>query len=262
MNFSKCVLWTPVAQEDLAPYRTLSQVHKPAYTSDEGIRVLGAPVVHPEGDGAFSRALFNKSLDQMREMCRVLTHLPAAHVQYTLLRYCMDGCRLNFLLRATQATHVQHEVQVSSKLLRTTLGDVLGAQLADLQWGQARLPQREGGLGIKSPEDIHLPARLASLADFLQRGREVLGLPPDLALQPADLPYVLSGASRHLGAQLEPLCSWLAAPAKMTQVDATHAKQQWWSEKWHGVSAKRLLAELPAREKARFAFQRDQRGGP
>ena len=46
----------------------------------------------------------------MREMCRVLTHLPAANVQYTLLRYCLDGCRLASLLRATPATHVVQEV--------------------------------------------------------------------------------------------------------------------------------------------------------
>ena len=92
---------------------------------------MGAPMVHPEGDGAYSRELFKKSFDQMSEMCRILTHLPAAHAQYTLLRYCLDGCRLTFLLRTTQATHLQQEVVASSRMLRTTLGDVLGAQLTD-----------------------------------------------------------------------------------------------------------------------------------
>ena len=80
----------------------------------------------------------------MQEMCRLLTHLPAAHVQYTLLRYCLDGCRLAFLLRTTPATHIGEEVGMSSKPLRTTLGDVLRAQLTDTQWAQATLPQRLG----------------------------------------------------------------------------------------------------------------------
>ena len=262
VNYAKCVLWTPVGVDRLGSFPALSKVHTPQYAPSEGIRVLGAPVVHPDGDGAFSRSLFQKTLGQLKEMCRVLTHLPAAHAQYTLLRYCLDGCRLTFLLRASQATHVQYEVQLSSALLRTTLGDVLGAQLSDSQWQQARLPQREGGLGIKSPEDICFPARLASCADFLQRGREVLGLPPDLTLQPADLPFVLSGVSRHLGTQMEPLAAWVADPVAIASGDSTHAKQHWWSEKWHGVSARNLLGSLYARDKARYAFQRDQKGGP
>jgi hypothetical protein len=262
VNLGKCVLWTPASAVTVASYAALSGVHRPPYAPTEGIRVLGAPVVHPEGDGAFSRRPFEKSTAQMHEMCRVLTHLPAAHVQYTLLRYCLDGCRLAFLLRSTPATHIAQEVGSAGRLLRTTLGDVLGSQLTDSQWAQAVLPQRLGGLGIKSPADMCIPARLASCADFLQRGREVLGLPPDLPLLPADLPYVLSEATRHLGPRLEPLAGWVANPGAISQGDSTHTKQHWWGDRWHEMGAGRLLESLSAREKARFAFQRDQKGGP
>ena len=81
VNFSKCVSWTPALEEAEAAFPTLNTVHRPLYVPSGGIRVLGAPVVHPEGDGAYSRELFKKSSNQMSEMCRVLTHLPAAHTQ-------------------------------------------------------------------------------------------------------------------------------------------------------------------------------------
>ena len=84
--------------------------------------------------------------------------------------------------------------------------------------------QRLGGSGIKSPANMCIPARLASCADFLQRGKEVLGLPPDLPLLPADLPYVLSEATRHLGPRLEPLAAWVADPAAIPHGDSTHTK--------------------------------------
>ena len=90
----------------------------------------------------------------------------------------------------------------------------------------------------------------------------MFGFPDDLDLQPADLPFVLSGISRHLGPHLEPLCAWLADPTTIGKADATHSKQHWWGLKWHEASAKALLTTLSARDKTRFAFQRDQRGGP
>ena len=51
-------------------------------------------------------------------------------------------------------------------------------------------------------------------------------------------------------------------PLAVAQSDAMYAKQHWWAEKWFGVVADNLLGSLPAREKARFALQRDQKGGP
>ena len=93
VNLGKCVLWTPASRETVACQQALSRVHQPKYIPSEGIRVLGAPVVYPEGAGAYSRSLCQKSLGQMREICRVLTHLPAAHMQpkLRLLRF-HQGC--------------------------------------------------------------------------------------------------------------------------------------------------------------------------
>ena len=61
---------------------------------------------------------------------------------------------------------------------------------------------------------------------------------------------------------MEPLCAWLADPTTIGKADATHSKQHWWGSKWHEASAKALLTALSARDKTRFAFQRDQKGGP
>ena len=65
VNLGKCVLWTPASAEAVTSHAALSEVHRPPYAPTEGIRVLGATVVHPAGDGGFSRRLFDKSLGQM-----------------------------------------------------------------------------------------------------------------------------------------------------------------------------------------------------
>ena len=62
---------------------------------------------------------------------------------------------------------------------------------------------------------MSIPARLASCADFLQRDHQVPGLTQDLPLTPADVPFLLSQATRHLGPRLEPLASWLANPGSI-----------------------------------------------
>jgi hypothetical protein len=262
VNLSKCILWTPLGADAVAQYPGLRRVQQVPYTNHEGVRVLGTPVGHPDGDGAFGRRLFQRSLGELREMCRILTHLPATHCQYTLLRYCLDGCRLVFLLRTTPGPYIASEVEEASHVLRTTFGDILGKQLTDQQWWQACLPQKQGGMGIKCPKDLSVPARLASCVGFLQRGRDILCLPPDLDITPPDLGYTLDRAKAHLGSAFEPLGSWVQEPLAVAQSDAMYAKQHWWAEKWFGVVADNLLVSLPAREKARFALQRDQKGGP
>ena len=133
------------------------------FVPGSGIRVLGVPVEHPAEDGSFTKALFGKAVTKLETMCSTLTRLPAAHVQYTLLRYCLDSCRLNFLTRCSSARHIPTLVERADNILRQTLGDVLGTPLTDKQWAQARLPQRHGGLGIGSPVDRATPGDLPPL---------------------------------------------------------------------------------------------------
>jgi hypothetical protein len=134
LNKAKCVLWGPGATEAaLGAHLGLSGISVVPFVPTSGLRVLGVPVDHPAEDGTFTRTLFGKAVTRLEAMCSRLTHLPATHVQYTLLRYCLDGCRLNFLTRCSSATHVSALVQRADAVLRQTLGDVLGSPLTPKQ---------------------------------------------------------------------------------------------------------------------------------
>ena len=173
------------------------------------MRVLGVPVDFPSEEGTFTKALFGKSLCKLETMCSKLTRLPTAHVQYTLLRFCLDGCRLNFLTRCCNSVHTKSLVRRADAVLRQTLGDVLGKPLSDHQWAQARLPQRLGGLGIGSPVDMGPTGRVAASVDFMLRARQTLHLDEDLPLGPPDLPHILGILQATLGPEFEPLKGWL-----------------------------------------------------
>ena len=75
------------------------------------------------------------------------------------------------MLRTTPLHHSQALVRDTSLALRAMLDHTLGATLTDLQWEQAALPVRHGGLGIGDPVTIRPFARVGSTLDFLARGR-------------------------------------------------------------------------------------------
>ena len=261
LNKAKCVMWGPAAQADnLAAYPPLQGMHLVPYVPGSGIRVLGVPVEHPAEDGTFTRALFSKAVDKLESMCSVLTRLPAAHVQYTLLRYCLDGCRLNFLTRCSSARHIPSLVERADNVLRQTLGDILGTPLTDKQWAQARLPQRHGGLGIGSPVDLATPGRLATIVDYALRAQKTLLLQPEFPLVPPDFLDVARRMQQCLGPEFAPLQGWIATPNSVLHAEEVHSRQHWWGDRWHKHCAKALPQGLPARDQARVALQQSQRG--
>ena len=164
-------------------------------------------------------------MDRLQQMCLRLTHLPATHVQYTLLRYCMDGCRLNFLTRCSSAKHIQAGITRADGILCQTLGDILGTPLTPKQWDQARLPQRLGGLSIGSPMDLAYPGRVATIIDFVIRGPKILLLQEDLPLLPPDFSTVVQHLQTILGPEFEPTKKWLTDPSSALRTDAVHSQQ-------------------------------------
>ena len=261
LNRRKCVLWGPGATpEAIQAHPSLRDLSVIPFHPGTGLRVLGVPVEHPSDVGTFTKAMVAKAVAKLDRMCSVLTRLPAAHIQYTLLRYCLDGCRLNFLTRCSSATHIGPLVTEADGILRRALGDVIGTPLTTAQWTQARLPQRFGGLGIRSPLDMGPPGRLASLVDFLLRGRKALELDEALSLHQPDFALVVEEVQARLGPIFEPLQSWHRDPSRAASADEVQARQHWWGERWYKAQAKALGDGLPARDQARVALQQSQRG--
>ena len=56
-------------------------------------------------------------------------------------------------------------------LQRGTVKQITNSDLSDIQWTQASLPVRDGGLGIRRVSSLALPAFVASAASTLSPGR-------------------------------------------------------------------------------------------
>ena len=128
-------------------------------------------------------------------------------MQFSLLRVCLDACKVNDLLRACYLTAAPEEAARLTRVLRDTLGGILGSPPSENQWRQATLPTRLGGLGLKDPSDVRLAARLATILDYLSRGKNLLGLPVTALGAPRDTPLVLARAALTLG-PVQPLVTW------------------------------------------------------
>ncbi|KAF2885104.1 hypothetical protein ILUMI_21068 [Ignelater luminosus] len=116
----------------------------------------GAPVFE-EAFLEFTTEKF-KSLETMINR---LIGLPS-HVAYFLLKNCFAIPKLTYLLRTSPAWKFPEWCSASDNKLKNGLESILNIQLDCVQWTQASLPIKSGGLGIRKITDIALPAFLAS----------------------------------------------------------------------------------------------------
>jgi len=70
---------------------------------------------------------------------------------------------------------VSHQsLQVFDSVLRSTIQSVTNADLSDVQWLEASLPVKDGGLGVRRVSSLALSAFLASAASTFSLQEDIL----------------------------------------------------------------------------------------
>ena len=257
INLAKCEIWGPglshqPSRDALPADSLLRQITQKEYSPTSGITFLGNPVSHPQDTGHFADLIWQDKVNQFQKSLDLLRQIPDSQLQFTLLRFSMDACRVNHLLRGANYQHSVEGAQTASKLIRTTLNTILDTTMTDTQWSQATLPIRRGGLGIRDPQRLHPLARIASLCDFALRGRNELSLQDNLPHFQKDITAVMSSLSKLL-----PTIPEVAKMMASTDdFSFQQTKQSWWTEQAYKKWAADQTAVGTARDRVRFHAQR------
>ena len=130
--------------------------------------LLGAPL--------FSGSALDKAWDdRCEDLARAADRLREINSQdaLILLRSSFSAPKVLHLLRCSPS--VSHpSLTRFDALLRSTVKQITNSDLSDIQWTQASLPVRDGGLGIRRVSSLALPAFVASAASTLSLQDDIL----------------------------------------------------------------------------------------
>ena len=86
-----------------------------------------------------------------------------AHQCFFLLKNCLLIPKMLYLMRSSPIFKMQDSLRSLENCFKDALCKVLNLNFTERQWNQSVLPAKLGGLGIRSPSDLSLPAFLASV---------------------------------------------------------------------------------------------------
>lgn len=154
LNISKCeiIAGNSVAIHDSSILSKFVKV-----TKDE-MTLLGAPVVK----GPAQDAALTHKIDQLKKALERLSMIHS-HDALVLLKNSLSIPKLLYLLRTADCSD-NPLLATFDNTLRSGLSSILNVDLSDIQWLQASLPVRHGGLGIRSAQMLAPSAFLASAA--------------------------------------------------------------------------------------------------
>jgi len=109
--------------------------------------------------------------------------------------------------------------------LRSAVSDITNADISDVQWLQAGLPIKQGGLGVREVHSLARPAYLASAASTLDLQTSVLTACP-------------CATDSHFESHLS---SWQADGGILPTSDPLPPKQSFWDKP--GIMSARDLVE-------------------
>ena len=167
LNISKCELYTHqdtlITDPILASFRRFE-------TSEANL--LGAPLFQGPGlDQAWS--------DRCEDMARASVRLKDLGAQdaLILLRASFGAPRVQHLLRCSPSSD-HPGLSVFDGLQREALSKVANANLSDVQWDQATLPLKMGGLGLRKVATLATSSFLASTSSTAQLQDTILEKSP------------------------------------------------------------------------------------
>ena len=121
LNASKCKLWGPGAH--LAAQET--GVPIVPWSPDSGILLLGTPISYP-GSSAFLGQQWAAKAAEIEEAANRITQVLDSQVAHHLLRKCLDSCKVNHLLRASDCYLVAQAVQECDEAILSAFEEIIG----------------------------------------------------------------------------------------------------------------------------------------
>jgi len=153
LNPSKCEV---ICHSDLDISDPMLQTF--THTAITDATLLGAPLFQ-------GSVLDNTWTDRCAELSRAVDRLSLIGAQdaLMLLRISFSAPRVQHLLRCSPSVD-NPALDVFDSHLRSALCRIANVDISDMEWTQASLPIRYGGLGIRKVRSLALPAYLASAA--------------------------------------------------------------------------------------------------
>ncbi|XP_029657503.1 uncharacterized protein LOC115231671 [Octopus sinensis] len=127
-------------------------------TDKKNLLILGSPI----GREALSQTLIDKAAVLSCIIQRL--SLIDAHVGFFLLRNYFSTPKLLYTLRSSPCFHEQNLLSVIENILKSGAESLCNVRFDPLGWIQSTLPVSRGGIGLRSPVSIALPAFLSSTA--------------------------------------------------------------------------------------------------
>lgn len=171
LNKNKCELFSKSGQ-----IQTQTAFAGFASLPVNSMRLLGSPVM----PGPEVTVALNEKTEALRRAVSRLALLQSQDA-LTLLRYSLSIPKLLYTLR-TSDCHENPVLFYFDIALRNALSAILNVDMSDMQWQQAALPVRDGGLGIRSAVMLAPSAFLASAAGTMELQNHIL--PPTVSIIP------------------------------------------------------------------------------
>jgi len=126
------------------------------HVSPKDACLLGSPL----HEGTALDAALQTCCDNLSQAIERLKSINS-HDALVLLRACFSAPKIQFLLRCAPCN--DHPLlEDFDSLLRTGLSSIANSAISDIQWLQASLPIKDGGLGMRRVVRLALPSFLAS----------------------------------------------------------------------------------------------------
>jgi len=202
--------------------------HKDTQVDDDILRSFKR--VELEEATLFGAPLFSGSVldstwdDRCADLARACDRLSSLRAQdaLILLRSSFSAPRVMHLLRCSPSTD-HPALSKFDDILKVSIQRITNCDFSDLQWIQASLPERDGGIGIRRVASLALPAFLVSAASTLSLQADILS-----SCTPSDNNFFQSC-----------LLSWSSLFADLPEV--LPSKQRFWDRP--GVLAEKALVE-------------------
>ena len=127
-------------------------------SNSESCTVLGGQL----GTAEQQALAFNALGKKVAKLHELIDSVGDPATEFVLKSTCADVCKATYMLRLNGDQIPEQTLQGYATILRDSLGVTLGGELGDEAWSQSTCAFSEGGLGFRTPEEVSLPAFVAS----------------------------------------------------------------------------------------------------